>query len=480
MNRKMVFYIIGLIIEAEAALLLLPFLVGLCYRESTAWVYLMTAGIAAVIGLTLILICRTKNKVIFAKEGFVTVAFAWVAMSLIGALPLTITGEVPSYVDSIFEIVSGFTTTGASVIKDVEILSHATLFWRSFSHWVGGMGVLVFVMALIPTVTDRSIHILRAEMPGPIVGKIVPRARQTAKILYLIYIVMTLIEVIFLLCGGVSVFESFVLSFGTAGTGGFAVKNNSIGGYSSYVQWVITVFMALFAINFNLYFLILIKRVKEVVKSQELWTYLGVILFSGAAISVNIYPMYKNLSEVVRAAFFQVSSIITTTGYSTTDYNNWPEFSKGILLVLMFLGGCAGSTAGGLKISRIVILFKLVRQELRHMIHARSVSVVHFEGKKLDSATANGTLSYFVLFIGGFAFIFLVLCLDQFDLLTNFSSVAACYNNVGPGLSAVGPSANYSGFSNLSKIVLSFAMLLGRLELYPILFALSPSTWTKK
>lgn len=480
MNRKMVFYIIGLIIEAEAALLLLPFFVSLLYRESAAWSYLITAGIAAVVGLLLILIFKTKNKVIFAKEGFVMVAFAWVAMSLIGAVPLTLTGELPSYVDAVFEIVSGFTTTGASVIGNVEGLSHGTLFWRSFSHWVGGMGVLVFVMALIPTVTDRSIHILRAEMPGPIVGKIVPRAKQTAKILYLIYIALTLMEVVFLLCGGLPVFDSFLLSFGTAGTGGFGIRNDSIGGYSTYVQWVITVFMLLFGVNFNLYFLILIKRAKEIFKSQEFWTYWGIVLSCGAAICINIYPLYKNLAEVTKHAFFQVATIITTTGYSTTNYEVWPEFSKGILLVLMFFGGCAGSTAGGLKISRILMLFKLVRQELKHMIHTRSVSVVQFEGKKLDSATANGTLSYFALFIGGYAVIFLLLCLDQFDFTTNFTAVAACYNNVGPGFNVVGPTGNFSAFSDLSKIVLSFAMLLGRLELYPILFALSPSTWTKK
>ncbi|MBR7071873.1 MAG: TrkH family potassium uptake protein [Clostridia bacterium] len=480
MNRKMIFYVIGLIVEAEAILLLLPAAVSLLYRERCVISFLISSGIAAVVGLALILLCRTENKVIFAKDGFVMVAFAWLGMSLFGALPFTISGEIPNYVDAVFETVSGFTTTGASIVRNVSELSYGILFWRSFTHWVGGMGVLVFVMAFIPTVTDRSMHILRAEMPGPIVGKLVPRARQTAKILYLIYIFMTILEIVLLLCGGMSLYESVVLSFGTAGTGGFSVLPDSIASYNPYLQWVITVFMILFGVNFNLYFLILIKRVKSVLKSQELWCYLGIVLFSGVVICWNIYPLYHRLADVVRLSFFQVATILTTTGYATVDYNVWPELSKGILLCLMFFGGCAGSTAGGLKISRMVLLVKTVRCELKKMIHPRSVSVIQFEGKKLDQSVTTSVLSYFAIFIGGFVVIFLILCLDHFDFTTNFSAVAACINNVGPGLGAVGPAGNFAGYSILSKIVLSIAMLLGRLEIYPILFALSPSTWIRK
>ena len=480
MNRKMIFYVIGLIVEAEAILLLLPAAVSLLYRERCVISFLISSGIAAVVGLALILLCRTENKVIFAKDGFVMVAFAWLGMSLFGALPFTISGEIPNYVDAVFETVSGFTTTGASIVRNVSELSYGILFWRSFTHWVGGMGVLVFVMAFIPTVTDRSMHILRAEMPGPIVGKVVPRARQTAKILYFIYIFMTILEIVLLLCGGMSLYESVVLSFGTAGTGGFSVLPDSIASYNPYLQWVITVFMILFGVNFNLYFLILIKRVKSVLKSQELWCYLGIVLFSGVVICWNIYPLYHRLADVVRLSFFQVATILTTTGYATVDYNVWPELSKGILLCLMFFSGCAGSTAGGLKISRMVLLVKTVRCELKKMIHPRSVSVIQFEGKKLDQSVTTSVLSYFAIFIGGFVVIFLILCLDHFDFTTNFSAVAACINNVGPGLGAVGPAGNFAGYSILSKIVLSIAMLLGRLEIYPILFALSPSTWIRK
>ena len=401
-------------------------------------------------------------------------------MSAIGALPFVISGEIPNYIDAFFETVSGFTTTGASVLTNVEKMSQGLLFWRSFTHWIGGMGVLVFVMAIIPNISDRSIHIVRAEMPGPIVGKLVPKLKNTAKILYLIYIVMTVLEVVFLLCGGMPLYDSVVHAFGTAGTGGFGIKASSIAGYSPYLQWVIAIFMLLFGINFNIYYLVLIRRFRSVFRSTEMWSYIGLVVLSVAAITVNIYPVSQSFSEALRLSAFQVSSVITTTGYATADFNLWPEMSKGILLFLMFIGGCAGSTAGGLKVSRVVILLKMIRRELNRMLHPRSVSVVKFEGKQVDEATLNSVSIYFVLYIICFCVIFFVLCFEPFDFATNFSATAACFNNVGPGFGAVGPAASYQGYSALSKTVLSIAMLLGRLEIFPLLLAFSPSTWAKK
>lgn len=481
MNRKMVFYIIGQMIKLEAALLVLPLLVSLIYREhETALSFLITIGIALVMGFALTLIFRTKNRVIYAKEGFVIVALTWLALSAVGCLPFIISGEIPSFFDAFFETVSGFTTTGASVVIDVESMSHGILFWRSFTHWIGGMGVLVFIMAIIPTVTDRSIHILRAEMPGPIVGKLVPKTKDTAKILYLIYIIMTAVEIVLLLIGGMPLFESTVHAFGTAGTGGFGIKADSIAGYSPYLQWVITIFMLLFGVNFNLYYLALIRHFHSIFKSRELWCYIGIFAAACFAITIDIYPMYQNFSESLRLAAFQTSSILTTTGFATADFNLWPGFSKAILFLLMFIGGCAGSTAGGLKVSRVILLFKIVRKELLHILHPRSVAVIKFEGKKVDNPTLNSVSTYFVLYIFGILGIFLILCLEPFDLETNLSATVSCFNNVGPGLSLVGPASNYSAYSPLSKLMLSFAMLLGRLEIFPLWFTLTPSTWSKK
>lgn len=481
MNRKMVFYMIGQMIKLEAALLVLPLLVSLIYREhKTALSFLITIGIALVLGFALTLIFRTKNRVIYAKEGFVIVALTWLALSAVGCLPFIISGEIPSFFDAFFETVSGFTTTGASVVIDVESMSHGILFWRSFTHWIGGMGVLVFIMAIIPTVTDRSIHILRAEMPGPIVGKLVPKTKDTAKILYLIYIIMTAVEIVLLLIGGMPLFESTVHAFGTAGTGGFGIKADSIAGYSPYLQWVITIFMLLFGVNFNLYYLALIRHFHSIFKSRELWCYIGIFAAACFAITIDIYPMYQNFSESLRLAAFQTSSILTTTGFATADFNLWPGFSKAILFLLMFIGGCAGSTAGGLKVSRVILLFKIVRKELLHILHPRSVAVIKFEGKKVDNPTLNSVSTYFVLYIFGILGIFLILCLEPFDLETNLSATVSCFNNVGPGLSLVGPASNYSAYSPLSKLMLSFAMLLGRLEIFPLWFTLTPSTWSKK
>ena len=449
MNRKMVFYMIGKIVQAEAAMLLLPLVVALLYKE-TPLPFLITIGIALVLGIALSLIFKPKDRVIYAKEGFVIVAFAWIALSLIGCIPFVLSGALPNFFDAFFETVSGFTTTGASVMADVESMPHGVLMWRSFTHWVGGMGVLVFIMAIIPSVTDRSIHILRAEMPGPIVGKLVPRAKQTARILYLIYVFLTAAEVILLVCGKMPLFDALVHSFGTAGTGGFGIKADSIGSYSTYCQVVITIFMLVFGVNFNLYFLALLRNFRSLFKSQELWCYLGIFGVATALITANIY-------------------------------NLWPDLSRSILFLLMFVGGCAGSTAGGLKVSRVMLLFKLIRRELRHMLHPRSVGVVKLEGKRVDNATLNGVSAYFPIYFAFIAGIFLILSLEpNFNIESNLSATVSCFNNIGPGLGLVGPVQSYTGYSNLSKFVLSMAMLLGRLEIFPLWFALSPSTWSKK
>lgn len=481
MNHLMVFRTVGRIVRAETLFLLLPAAVALIYRD--VWVmtaFLISAAIAFLIGTALHLLCRPKTNAIYAKEGFAIVALAWITLSAIGALPFVISGEVPSYVDAFFESVSGFTTTGASILTDVESMSHGLLFWRSFTHWIGGMGVLVFAMAFLPNLSDRSIHIMRAEMAGPVVGKLVPRAKDTAKILYLIYVGMTAVEVILLLAGGMSFFDSVVHAFGTAGTGGFGIKADSIAGYSPYLQWVITVFMLLFGINFNLYYLILIGRAKSILKSTELWAYLGIVSVSIAIITANILSMCDGLSEALRLSAFQVSSIITTTGYSTANFDLWPGLSKTVLFLLMFIGACAGSTGGGIKVSRIVLMGKMVFNELRFMVRPRSVNSVHFEGKRVEGKVLKSVANYFLIYIICFFCLFLVISFEPFGFESNFTAVTACFNNIGPGFAAVGPMESFAGYSVFSKWVLSFAMLFGRLEIFPLIIALTPRTWTKK
>ena len=480
MNRRMILNTVGLMLKVEAALLLLPAIAALIYGESCLWSILISAAISLAAGFALTLLSRPKSQVIYAREGFITVALAWVAVSAVGALPFYISREIPSYIDAFFETVSGFTTTGASILANVEVMSRGLLFWRSFTHWVGGMGVLVFVMALVPSVTDRSIHIMRAEMPVPVVGKLMPRARDTASILYKIYVGMTLLQIILMWIGGMPLYESIVHAFGTAGTGGFGVKADSIAGYSPYLQWVITVFMLLFGVNFNLYYLLLIRRFRAAAQSSECWYYLGIVGVCIALITVNILPMYANFREALRLSAFQVASIVTTTGYATADFNLWPQFSKAILLLLMIVGACAGSTGGGLKVSRAVMLFKTVGREIRHLLHPRSVNSVRFEGKHVDGATLKSVSSYFAIYIICILAICLILSLEPFDLETNLSATLACFNNIGPGLAGVGPASNYAAYSPISKLVLSLAMLLGRLEIYPLLLTLAPGTWIRK
>ncbi len=480
MNRRMVLYVVGTVIKIEAALMLLPLITSIIYKESCVKEIFISIGIALAAGFALTIASKPGSKVIYAKEGFVIVSLAWLALSAIGALPFYISGEIPSYIDAFFETVSGFTTTGASILTDVEAMSKGLLFWRSFTHWVGGMGVLVFVMAIIPTVSDRSIHILRAEAPGPVVGKIVPRIKQTARILYVIYIILTLVEILFLLAGGMPLFESIVHAVGTAGTGGFSSKADSIASYSPYIQWVITIFMLLFGINFNIYYLLLVKKFKTALKSEELWVYLLLFLVSGIAITLNIMPAYDSLSESIRYSFFQVSSIVTTTGYATADFNQWPGFSKTLLLLLMFIGSCAGSTAGGFKVSRVVLLVKKLKRELQRLLHPRAVATVRFEGKRVDETTLGSVGSYLTIYALFFCVVVFILGFDKLDIETNISAAAACFNNIGPALGVAGPASNYAMFTPVSKVVLSLAMLLGRLEIFPLILTFSPSTWVKK
>lgn len=479
MNRKMVFYTVGNIALVEAALLLLPALVALIYLEKSGFSFLITAALSLAVGMFFILFFKPQSRLIYAKEGFAIVAYAWLMMSAIGALPFVLGGAIPSYVDAFFETVSGFTTTGASILTDVESLDKCMLFWRSFTHWIGGMGVLVLVTAVVPNIADRSLNILKAEMPGPTVGKLVPRSRDTAKILYWIYFGMTAILTVLLIAGGMPIFDSIVHAFGTAGTGGFGIKADSIASYSPYLQWVITVFMFLFAINFNLYYLMLIRKFRAVFKSDELWFFCALVLFCIGAITVDILPMYETFEEAIRLSAFQVCTIVSTTGYATADFNLWPGLSKALLLILMFIGGCAGSTGGGLKAARVVILFKSIKKELKRLLHPRSVKAVMSEGKKLDDETLNGVTSYFAVYTLCIIAVFVLLSFEPFDFETNFTASVACFNNIGPGFGAVGPASSFADYSGFSKIILSFAMLLGRLEVFPLLLGLNPLIWKR-
>ena len=481
MNRKMVYFLVGRILLLEGGLLLLPLAVSLYYWDGGQIPFLITIALCEGLGLLLCRVFRTDNQLMFAKEGFFVTALAWLSVSVLGALPFILSGEIPNFVDAFFETVSGFTTTGASILRDVEAMSRSMLFWRSFTHWIGGMGVLVLMAAIMPNLSGRTIHVLRAEMPGPTMGKLSPKLKDTAKILYTLYIIMTVLELVLLVAGGMPLFDSAIHAFGTAGTGGFGMKADSLAGYSPYLQWVIAVFMMLFGVNFNLYFLLVLRRFKSAFRSEELWTYLGVILAATALISWNVRPMFDSLGDTLRHAFFQVNTISSTTGFSTVNFDEWPTLSRMILVLLMFLGACAGSTAGGLKVSRAVLLFKTVRREIRHMLHPRAVTSIRFEGKPVDSTTLISVISYFSIYIGLFAFFwFLVSFQPGFDGVSNFSAVAACYNNIGPGLNLVGPSLGYWHYTPFIKLVLAFAMLFGRLEIYPMLITLSPSAWLKK
>lgn len=478
MNRRMICRVLGLILECLAGLLILPTVAGLCYGEGVTH-FLITMALSGVLGF---LLARVKpySDVIYAKDGFVVVSLGWVLMSLIGALPFVLSGDIPNYIDALFETVSGFTTTGASILEDVEGLSRGCMFWRSFTHWIGGMGVLVFIMAVLPMSGEHSMHIMRAEVPGPTVGKLVPRLRQTAKILYLIYIAMTLLEMLLLLLGGMSFYDALLHAFATAGTGGFSTKSASIAAFDSlYLEMVIAVFMLLFGVNFNLYFLLLIGRWKDALKSEELHWYLGIIAASVMAITLGISKMYGGIAAGLRHAFFYVASITSSTGFGTVDFVTWPEYCKWIIVMLMFCGACAGSTGGGIKTSRVIILFRNVACEIRQMIHPRTVTRVQLDGKRVDTDGLKAVSTFFTSFMlllitGSF-----LVSLDGYDMATNFSAVLSSLSNIGPGMSLIGPTGNYNIFSYGSKLVLTVMMLIGRLEIFPILILFSPSTWKK-
>lgn len=477
MNKSIVLYIIGWILNLEAAFLVLPCIVAVIYQEKSGLSFLITIGICLLIGIPLA-IHKPKSRVFFAKEGFITVALGWIVLGITGALPFYISREIPSYVDALFEVISGFTTTGSSILNDIEALSYSMLFWRSFTHWIGGMGVLVFVLAILPMTGGESLHIMRAESPGPSVGKIVPRMRTTATLLYAIYFGMTLLQIILLLIGGLPLFDSITVAFGTAGTGGFAIKNTSLASYSDYIQSVVTIFMILFGINFNIYYLIIFRKFKAAFKSEELRWYLTILLSSMILIAFNIGGI-KGFLGAIHDSAFHVSAIMTTTGFATVDFNTWPTFSKTILVLLMFVGASAGSTGGGMKVSRIIILFKTVGKELSYLIHKRSVKILKFEGKKIEHETMRSINVYFVSYILIFSASVLLVTLDNFDFTTSFTAIAATINNIGPGLDMVGPVGNFEAFSNFSKIVMMFDMLVGRLEVFPILLLLSPGTWKR-
>ena len=479
MNRKMIFGTIGQIVKLEAALLLLPLSVALAYGESSALAFLITIGVALVVGFALSIPCRTDNHVIFAREGFVTVAFAWVALSAIGALPFVISGEIPFYVDAFFETVSGFTTTGASIVTNVESMSHGILFWRSFTHWIGGMGVLVFLLSLLPLTGGSHVNLMKAESPGPQVDKLVPKVQSTAKILYGIYFLLTVLEFMFLIAGRMPVFEALLTSFGTAGTGGFGFRNDSFASMSPYVQWVVTIFMILFGVNFNAYFLLLMRRFRRAAASEEVRAYFVIIGVAVAIITANIYSMYNGLGEALRHAAFQVGSIITTTGFSSCDFDLWPTLSKEILVMLMFVGACAGSTGGGIKVSRLLLMGKTVGKELKQALHPQVVAPVRMDGKVVNHETIRATNVFVAAYIFIFAASFFLISLDGFDMVTNFTAIAATLNNIGPGLAQVGPMMNFGSYSNPAKLVMIFDMLAGRLEIFPMLVFFMPDTWRR-
>ncbi len=477
-------YLLGVILAIEAALLAAPTVCSLCYGDSVL-PFLYTMAILLAIALPLIL-TRPKNTRIYTKEGFVCVAGAWLLMSAFGALPFVFSGAIPNYIDAFFETVSGLTTTGASILTDVEIIPRSILFWRSFTHWIGGMGILVFMLAVLPSSGGEAIHLLRAEVPGPTKGKLVPKLRKTALILYGIYCVFTVVEIILLCLTGMDIFDSIVNTFGCVGTGGFSVRNadgaiGSIGTYENPAAEVImTVFMLLCGINFNIYYFLLIKHFVDVWRNEELRVYLGVVLASAAAIAVNIWHLFESAGDCIRTAFFQVATIISTSGFATVDYNLWPSFSKAILVMLMIFGACAGSTAGGLKISRVIILVKNVWREIKQMLRPRSVNVVRLDGEPLADGTVRASANYLSIYLGVMLLSFLCVSVGGFDFESNLTAVIACFNNIGPGLGMVGPVGSYAGFSVLSKLVLSFDMLFGRLEIIPMLILLAPSTWKRR
>ena len=482
MNYKMMGRFMAQILSVEGVFMVPALIMALCLGETMALKGFAVALAAILITVAVLWrICRGAPSAFFAKEGLVCVGISWVVLSFMGCLPFYISREIPLFVDAYFEIVSGFTTTGASILPEVEVLSKSILYWRSFSHWLGGMGVLVFLLAFTGEKGKGfTMHLLRAESPGPDVGKLAPKMRKTASILYLIYIGLTIVNFLFLIAGGMPLFDALCTAMGTAGTGGFGIKNDSMASYSPYLQNVTTVFMALFGINFSCYYLILLGQVRSVFRDEEVRLYLGLIFGSIVLITINLGSFYGSLGEAIRHAAFQVSSIITTTGFATTDFDLWPAFSKSILTVLMLVGACAGSTGGGLKVARLLLLMKGLRRNIGQVLSPRRVDVIRNNGRAVDERILANTNAYFAAYVIIIFVSFMVISLDNFSTGTNITAVFACFNNIGPGLEAVGPTCNFSAFSAFSKIVLIVDMLAGRLEIFPILVLFSPNIWRRK
>lgn len=480
MNKRSIIYILGWVLIVEAVAMQIGTITSLIYGEKEAWYFVLTGVVSAILGVLAIKVKKPKNMVLYQKAGFASTALSWILLSLVGCMPFWLSGEIPSFIDAFYETVSGITTTGATILNDVEALSKGMLMWRSFLHWLGGMGVIVFLLAIIPKLGgQQNIFLMKAESPGPIIGKAVPRMRNYATMLYGIYITLTALEFVLLLFGGLNVFEAINTSFSTAGTGGFGIYNSNAAAFDSYyVQTVIAVFMLLFGINFSVYLCLIARKFKQSLKFEELWIYLGIVAVSTAIIAFNISSIYKPY-DAFHQSFFYVSSIISTTGFGLTDVNKWPELSKTVIIILTFIGASAGSTGGGFKISRIILLFKEVRKEFSLLVHPRNVKLVKMDGKAVNHDIMRTTSMYLVLYIGVFAISFLLVSIDNMDFTTSFTAVAANLNNTGPGLGAVGPVGNYADFSILSKIVFIFDMLAGRLEIYPLLLLFAPSAWKK-
>ena len=479
MNKRMVAFFVGSVLKIEGALMLLPLFVSVIYREEE-WIYIAIAAILCEVAGVLLSRRKPEDKSFYTREGIVAVGLSWLVLALFGALPYFQPHLPIRMVDALFETISGFTTTGASILTDVESLPKGVLFWRSFTHWVGGMGVLVFMLAVLPMASGENIYLMRAESPGPSVGKLLPKVKSTAKVLYLIYIVITVFEIILLWATGMSLYEASVITFGSVGTGGFAIKNSGCADYTTLQQGIITAFMIACGVNFNIYFFIIAGKFKEAIKSEELWTYLGIMAASTITVAINVRNSFSGFSQSLHHSLFTVASVMTTTGFSTVDFDKWPTYSKMVLVLIMFIGGCAGSTAGGIKVSRIIVEMKTIRKELEHLIHPRSVRVLKFEGRTLEHSVLRGINVYFMTYITVFAVSILLVAMDGKDFTTTVTAVVATFNNIGPGLSMVGPTGNFSEFSAFSKIVLMFDMLAGRLELFPMLLIFMPDTWKRQ
>lgn len=480
MNVKIVLKVLGIVLFWEAILMIPSLLISLMDDSYEIKAFIVTIAATAATGfiLTRFKVNRTEMR---KREGYAAVALSWLAMSLFGALPFYISGSIPSYVDALFETVSGFTTTGSSIVRNIEIMPRGLLFWRSFTHWIGGMGVLVFTMAFVPSIGGRPVFLMRAESPGPTPGKLVPKIGESSKILYMIYAVMTAVVIILLIIAGMPVFNSFIYAFGTAGTGGFSMDALSVGAYNNpWIDWIITIGMLLFGVNFTLYFLLIKRDWKNVFKNEEFRLYCFYVLLGILAVVINVMPKFNNnFWEALRHSAFTVSTLVTTTGYATTDFNLWPMFSKSVLLTLMFFGACAGSTAGGIKSIRVLVLFKSLYYEIKHTIHPKSVQKIKVDGKSIDEDTLKSIMIFFVAYILIIIFSVIIVSLDNFDFMTSFSAVIATVSNIGPGFEAVGPMGNFADFSVLSKITLISNMILGRLEILPVIMLFSPEVWKR-